>query len=79
MARGAAQLVELTGKDFESIVGLHRHDGGWQVQVELTEVRRVPSTTDVLGCYEVELDGVGHLTGYRRVGRYLRGEAGGEQ
>ncbi len=74
--RGAHQLVELTGKEFEGIVGVRKGDDGWSVQVEVLEMRRIPSTTDVLAVYEVDLDGDGDLVGYRRADRYVRGSAG---
>lgn len=72
----AEQLVQLTGKQFESIVGLHRDDEGWQVEVEVLELRRIPETTDVLATYQVEVDAAGDLVGYRRLSRYTRGDAG---
>jgi hypothetical protein len=70
---GAQQLVELTGKDFEGIVGFSKDDEGWLVQVEVVELRRVPDSTDVLAIYEVLVDGEGDLAGYRRLERYARG------
>ena len=75
-AEAARQLVELTGKDAEGVVGLDRSDDGWKVEVEVVEVRRIPNTTDVLAMYEVEVDGRGSLQGYRRVRRYVRGVPG---
>ena len=75
-AEAARQLVELTGKDAEGVVGLDRSDDGWKVEVEVVEVRRIPNTTDVLAMYEVEVDGKGSLQGYRRVRRYVRGVPG---
>ena len=75
-AEAARQLVELTGKDAEGVVGLDRSDDGWKVEVEVVEVRRIPNTTDVLAMYEVEVDGRGSLKGYRRVRRYVRGVPG---
>ena len=75
-AEAARQLVELTGKDAEGVVGLDRSDDGWKVEVEMIEVRRIPNTTDVLAMYEVEVDGKGSLQGYRRVRRYVRGVPG---
>lgn len=75
-AEAARQLVELTGKDVEGVVGLDRSDDGWKVEVEVVEVRRIPNTTDVLAMYEVEVDGRGSLQGYRRVRRYVRGVPG---
>ena len=76
LALGAAeQLVELTGKEFEGIVALEKDEDGWTVEVEVLELRRIPSTTDVLAVYEVSLDRSGELVGYRRAHRYVRGEA----
>src|SRR3954454_13445451 len=77
-AEAARQLVELTGKEPEGVVGLDRSDGGWTVEVEVLEVSRIPNTTDVLAMYEVEVDGKGSLQGYRRVRRYVRGVPGGD-
>src|SRR6476619_4027496 len=56
-AEAARQLVELTGKQPEGVVGLDRSDDGWKVEVEVLEVSRIPNTTDVLAMYEVEVDG----------------------
>ena len=75
-AEAARQLVELTGKEPEGVVGLDRSDDGWKVEVEVLEVSRIPNTTDVLAMYEVEVDGKGSLQGYRRVRRYVRGVPG---
>ena len=75
---GAQQLADLTGKEFEGIVGIKKSDDGWTVQVEVLEMRRIPATTDVLALYEVEVDTSGDLTGYRRAGRYVRGKPGEE-
>jgi len=73
---GAEQLVELTRKPFEGVIGLARTDDGWTVEVEVLEMRRIPETTDVIGVYEVCVDSSGELESYRRTHRYLRGEAG---
>lgn len=78
---GASQLADLTGKEFEGIVGISKADDsgeGWTVQVEVLEMRRIPATTDVLALYELEVDGSGDLNGYKRVARYVRGKAGEE-
>lgn len=80
VAQGAAaQLSELTRQDVEGVVGLERTDDGWTVQVEVVELRRIPSTTDVLAIYDVQVDTDGVLLGYRRVDRYSRGETRGDQ
>ena len=51
-------------------------DGGWLVDVEVVETRRVPDSTDILAVYEAELDAEGELVGYRRVKRYSRCQMG---
>src|SRR3954470_7438117 len=71
--RAAGQLGELIGKEVEGVVGLERTDAGWKVLVEVLELRRVPTTTDVLATYEVSVDTSGDLEGYRRLQRYARG------
>ena len=76
-AEASRQLAELTGKEVEGVTGLHRSDDGWQVEVEVLELRRVPGTTDVLATYEVDVDESGDLQGYRRSHRYVRGQTEG--
>jgi hypothetical protein len=79
LARSArSQLAELTGRVPESVLGLHKDDDGWKVTVEVVELSRVPTSTDLLGCYVVALDDEGELLGYERVRRYQRGQAGGD-
>ena len=77
------QLTELTGRQPEAVLGVQRDDGddngngnqdGWRVTVEIVEMRRVPNSTDLLGCYEVTLDSEGDLVEYRRTRRYARGQ-----
>jgi len=70
---GLQQIMELTGKDPESVTGVRRSQDGWLVTVEVVEDRRIPSSTDVLSTYEAEIDGDGELLSYRRVRRYSRG------
>jgi hypothetical protein len=45
--------------------------------VEVVEESRIPSTSDMLVLYEVELDLRGELLAYRRTRRYLRGRSNG--
>ena len=73
--RAVAELAELVGRTVEGVVSLDRTDDGWQVGVEVLEVRRVPDTADVLAQYEVDVDERGELVGYRRTRRYARGQA----
>ncbi|HWB70799.1 MAG TPA: gas vesicle protein GvpO [Egibacteraceae bacterium] len=76
--RAARQLAELTGRPVDGVSGFSRTDHGWRVTLEVVEVSRVPSATDVLGCYEVVVDEDGDLVAYERTRRYLRAQAGEE-
>jgi hypothetical protein len=72
---GAAALTtveELTGYEPEAVTGLEWDGEYWHVTVDALELPRIPSTTDVLGCYVVQLDDRGVLHGYKRVGRFVR-------
>jgi hypothetical protein len=48
--------------------------GGWVVEAEVVEGRRIPSTADILAIYEIELDADGEVLAYRRTRRYMRGQ-----
>jgi len=72
------QITELTGKEPEGVTGVERGEDGWVVGVEVVEDRRVPSSTDILAIYEIELDMDGELMSYRRVRRYSRGHGDDE-
>jgi len=64
----ASGLAEsLLKKKVEGITGMTKEDDGWSVFVEVLERKAVPDTQDILGVYELSLDGKGDLMGYRRV------------
>ncbi|HEX6713276.1 MAG TPA: gas vesicle protein GvpO [Thermoleophilaceae bacterium] len=74
----AVQLEVLTGRRPEKVLGLEHGDNGWKISFELLEMQRIPRSTDLLGCYVVEVDDDGELVGYERSQRYQRGHASGE-
>jgi hypothetical protein len=71
------QVHQLIGKPIESVTGMEKDGRDWTVTLEVLELSRIPSTTDVLGSYEVTMDGNGELTGIQRTRRYPRAESGG--
>ncbi len=71
-----ATVQELTGYQPEAVTGLTWDGESWRVLVDVLEMARIPSTTDVIGCYELQLDDHGTLHGYRRIKRYKRCETG---
>ena len=78
-AREAVDLVreiitELTDGELVGITSAEPSDeGGWVVEVETVEDRRIPSSADMLALYEVELGSDGEMLAYRRIRRYMRG------
>lgn len=80
LARAARLAIqELTGYRAEAATALEWDGESWCVTVSALELEKVPNTTDVLGEYQVRLDGQGTLRGYKRVRRYTRGESGDQQ
>lgn len=75
MRSAADQLSELLGRAPESVSALKStEDGGWEADVEVLELERIPDTTSVLASYKVTLDDEGDLVEYRRTRRYTRGQ-----
>ena len=70
---------DLTGYPPEAVSGLQWDGESWLVTVDVLELERIPSTTDVLGTYVVQLDEEGNLMGYKRRRRFVRGQAEGEE
>ena len=69
------QMRDLTGNPVEGVLAVKRAEkGGWEVTVQVVELRRVPSSTDVLGAYVLALDSSGELQEYRRLRRYYRNQ-----
>lgn len=76
LSRAALTTVqELTGYEPEAVTALEWDGEFWRVTVDALELSRVPSTTDVLGSYVVQLDEEGALHGYKRTGRFVRGHS----
>jgi hypothetical protein len=67
-------IADLTAKETEGITLVEPVEGGWVVNVEVVEDRRVPSSGDILALYEAEMDVEGNLLSYRRIRRYRRGK-----
>ena len=75
LRKAAEQLAQLTGRTPDTVSAIERVDDGWRLEVEFVELERIPSTTNVLATYEVDVDGRGDVVGYRRLRRYFRNAA----
>jgi hypothetical protein len=67
------QLHELTGYETVSVSGLTQTDQGWELAVDVVELRRVPDTSSVLATYRVTTDDAGDVASFERLHRYSRG------
>jgi gas vesicle protein GvpO len=74
---GKRLIAAVTSREPEGVTSVEPTDGGWMIEVEVLEDRHIPSSSDVLALYEIELDPEGTLLSYRRVQRYVRGRGGG--
>ncbi|MFC8508047.1 gas vesicle protein [Streptomyces sp. NPDC057411] len=72
MRAAVEQLSTLLGRVPESVSSLRPSEDGWEAQVEVLEVERVPDTTSILASYKVVLDKDGDLVAYERTRRYSR-------
>ena len=71
-----SELPGLLGHPVDAVLGVEPGDSnGWKVTVQVVELARIPHSTDVLGTYEVSLDGRGELQAYKRRRRYYRNQA----
>jgi gas vesicle protein GvpO len=75
LRKAAEQLAQLTGRTPDTVSAIEKVDDGWRVEVELVELERIPSTTNILATYEVDVDERGDVVGYRRLRRYFRNAA----
>ncbi|WP_395358363.1 gas vesicle protein [Streptomyces sp. YH02] len=73
MTSAIEQLARLLGRLPESVSSLKPTDAGWEAQVEVVELERIPDTTSVLASYKVSLDEEGTLISFERTRRYSRG------
>ncbi|UUU28168.1 gas vesicle protein GvpO [Streptomyces sp. DSM 40750] len=74
MRSAIEQLTELLGRAPESVSALKPTEEGWEAQVEVLELERIPQTTSVMAGYRVVLDPAGKLLAYERGRRYTRAQ-----
>ncbi len=70
--RAKAELSRITGLDASHVSAVINGADGWHVTVDLIELRRIPSSSDVLAAYEAVYAPTGSLLSYRRTRRYSR-------
>jgi hypothetical protein len=73
ITKARQQLHELTGYEAVSVSSLAQTDGGWELAVDVVELRRIPDTASVVATYRVTTDDAGDVASYERLRRYNRG------
>ncbi|MEX0171144.1 gas vesicle protein [Streptomyces sp. LMG1-1-1.1] len=73
MRSAVEQLSTLLGRVPDSVSSLRPSEDGWEAQVEVVELERIPDTTSILASYKVTMDEEGELISYERTRRYSRG------
>lgn len=74
LERAKVQLAEATGLKPITVSGAFKDEEGWHIRVDMLEMSRIPSATDVLGDYEVLLAEDGSMLKFERKRTRLRGQ-----
>ena len=72
--RAQEDFTKLNKKPVDMVTSLARTEEGWVASVETVEKRSIPDAMDVLGLYEIRLDGEGNLLGFQRKRLRKRGD-----
>ena len=68
------QMTSITGLQYDTISQFDPAEDGWTLVIDMLEHRSIPRTQDLLCSFEVALDHAGHVTRWRRTGRFTRGQ-----
>lgn len=68
------ELASLTGLKPLTVTRTFKDDQGWHIGVEMLEMTRIPTATDVLGDYETLLAEDGTMLKFERKRTRLRGD-----
>ena len=74
LEQAKSQLSEATGLKPITIAEIFKDERGWHVFLDMLEMSRIPTATDVLGEYEVILDSDGKMLSFDRKRTRLRGQ-----
>jgi hypothetical protein len=69
---GLRHISAIATKNVEGVTAVRPRDDGWTVEIELLDARHIPSSSDTLALYEVDVDAAGELLSYRRTAMYSR-------
>jgi hypothetical protein len=67
-------FTNLSNLPVNAVIGLAKREDVWVVSLEAVERKAIPDSMDVLGIYEIRMDGDGILLGFERMKLRKRGE-----
>jgi len=70
------QFKSIVHYPIDSVTGVQKSADGWHLLVTLIELSRIPSASDVLAEYAVDLDNAGEIVSYKQVQRFFRNQVG---
>ncbi len=70
-----AAAEDLLDDPIDGVIRIERVDDGWRTLIEVVERSAIPDTQDILGRYEIVVDGQGTVQAYGLEERYRRGES----
>lgn len=65
--KARTELVTIIGLELGSTISAHPDGDGWRVTLEAVEKKSIPDSMDILGIFEVNLDGNGDISEFNRV------------
>ena len=74
LSQAQRQLTEVTGFKPVAVTHAVKDAKGWHVGIELIEMARIPSASDLLGYYEVLLDKDANMLQFERKRTRVRGQ-----
>ena len=69
-----SQMAEITGLKPLNVIEIFKDQRGWHVGLDMLEMSRIPTATDILGEYEILMDDEGNALTFVRKRTRLRGE-----
>ena len=67
-------MAEVTGLVPVEVTGVAPYSDGWRLHVELLELAKIPSSSDIIAEFEVLVGPDGTLISFQRLRSRLRGE-----
>lgn len=65
--KGLEMITKLVKKQPESVISVQNEGKQWKVVTEVLERKAIPDTQDILGRYELKLNGKGELLNYKQI------------